>query len=208
MNSPSAILYYVYDPMCSWCWGYKPTWESIKASLGGDVEVRYVLGGLAEDTDVPMPMQMRTQIAEYWRKIESYLGTEFNHDFWTLNEPRRATYPACRAIIAARAQDAEFEMYAAIQNAYYLEAKNPSDNSVLIDIATEIGLDRNRFMRDLTAQETQQALLQEIAFARSIGGNSFPSLFLSKDNAIVELPVDYQHPKVTVSQVRSIMSSS
>ncbi|MGR5501534.1 DsbA family protein [Vibrio sp. DNB22_10_4] len=207
MNSPSAILYYVYDPMCSWCWGYKPTWEAIKASLGGDVEIRYVLGGLAEDTDAPMPLQMRTQIAEYWRKIESYLGTEFNHDFWTLNEPRRATYPACRAIIAARAQDAEFEMYAAIQSAYYLEAKNPSDNSVLIDIATEIGLDRNRFTRDLTAQETQQALLQEIAFARSIGGNSFPSLFLSKGNAIVELPVDYQHPEVTVSQVRSIVTS-
>ncbi|WP_353498468.1 DsbA family protein [Vibrio chaetopteri] len=207
MNSPSLILYYVYDPMCSWCWGYKPTWEAIKASLHDDVEIRYVLGGLAEDTDTPMPLQMRTQIAEYWRKIESYLGTEFNHDFWTLNEPRRATYPACRAIIAARAQDTEFEMYAAIQSAYYLEAKNPSDNSVLIDIATEIGLDRNRFTRDLTAQETQQALLQEIAFARSIGGNSFPSLFLSKGNAIVELPVDYQHPEVTVSQVRSIVTS-
>jgi putative protein-disulfide isomerase len=207
MNSPSLILYYVYDPMCSWCWGYKPTWEAIKASLGGDVEIRYILGGLAEDTDAPMPLQMRTQIAEYWRKIESYLGTEFNHDFWTLNEPRRTTYPACRAIIAARAQDAEFEMYAAIQSAYYLEAKNPSDNSVLIDIATEIGLDRNRFTRDLTAQETQQALLQEIAFAHSIGGNSFPSLFLSKGNAIVELPVDYQHPEVTVSQVRSIVTS-
>ncbi len=207
MNSPSTILYYVYDPMCSWCWGYKPTWESIKASLRSDIEIRYVLGGLAEDTDKPMPMQMRTQIAEYWHKIESYLGTEFNHDFWTLNEPRRATYPACRAIIAARAQGAESEMYAAIQNAYYLKAKNPSDNSVLIDIATEIGLDRNRFMQDLTAQETQQALLQEIAFARSIGGNSFPSLFLSKDNAMVELPVDYQHPEVTVSQVRSVISS-
>lgn len=200
-------LYYVYDPMCSWCWGYKPTWESIKASLRSDIEIRYVLGGLAEDTDVPMPIEMRTQIAEYWRKIASYLGTEFNHDFWTLNGPRRATYPACRAIIAARAQEAEFEMYAAIQNAYYLKAKNPSDNSVLIDIATEIGLDRDRFMRDLTAQETQQALLQEIAFARSIGGNSFPSLFLSKGNTIVELPVDYQHPEVTVSQVRSVISS-
>ncbi|MCP4060185.1 MAG: DsbA family protein, partial [Pseudoalteromonas sp.] len=19
-------LIYVHDPMCSWCWGYKPTW--------------------------------------------------------------------------------------------------------------------------------------------------------------------------------------
>ncbi|MDF4306582.1 DsbA family protein, partial [Vibrio parahaemolyticus] len=23
-------LYYVHDPMCSWCWGYKPTIEKLK----------------------------------------------------------------------------------------------------------------------------------------------------------------------------------
>jgi putative protein-disulfide isomerase len=208
MNSPSPILYYVYDPMCSWCWGYKPTWEAIRTSLSDKVEVRYVLGGLAEDTDVPMPIPMRTQIAEYWRKIESYLGTEFNHDFWTLNEPRRATYPACRAIIAARAQGAELAMYEAIQKAYYLEAKNPSDNSVLVEVATNVGLDVDRFERDLTSAETHQGLLEEIAFARSIGGNSFPSLFLSKGNNILELPIDYQRPEVTVSQVRALDTSS
>lgn len=207
MNSPSPILYYVYDPMCSWCWGYKPTWESIRTSLSGKIDIRYVLGGLAEDTDSPMPMQMRAQIAEYWRKIEGYLGTEFNHDFWALNEPRRATYPACRAIIASRAQEAELDMYAAIQSAYYLEAKNPSDNDVLIKVAADLGLDSEKFARDLTADETHQALLQEIAFARSIGGNSFPSLFLTKGNRVLELPVDYQRPEVTVSQVLALLTS-
>ncbi|MEF1187337.1 DsbA family protein, partial [Vibrio sinaloensis] len=25
-----AKLYYVYDPMCSWCWGYKPTWRAVE----------------------------------------------------------------------------------------------------------------------------------------------------------------------------------
>ncbi|WP_394151469.1 DsbA family protein [Vibrio maritimus] len=208
MNATSPTLYYVYDPMCAWCWGYKPVWDSIRASLSDEVEIQYVLGGLAEDTDQPMPVPMRAQIAEYWRKIESYLGTEFNHDFWTLNEPRRSTYPACRAVIAARAQGAELEMYAAIQRAYYLEAKNPSDNPVLIQLAESIGLDKVKFEQDLTATETHEALLQEINFARSIGGNSFPSLFLVRGTSVIELPVDYQRPEVTLSQVRSIARTS
>ena len=30
MSEEKATLYYVYDPMCSWCWGYKPTWDKVK----------------------------------------------------------------------------------------------------------------------------------------------------------------------------------
>lgn len=208
MNATSPTLYYVYDPMCAWCWGYKPVWDSIRASLSDEIEIQYVLGGLAEDTDQPMPVPMRAQIAEYWRKIESYLGTEFNHDFWTLNEPRRSTYPACRAVVAARSQGAELEMYAAIQRAYYLEAKNPSDNPVLMQLAESIGLDSVKFEQDLTTTETHEALIQEINFARSIGGNSFPSLFLVRGASVIELPIDYQRPEVTLSQVRSITRTS
>ncbi|MBE8572891.1 DsbA family protein, partial [Vibrio sp. OPT46] len=26
-------LYYVHDPMCSWCWGYKPTLDKLKQQL-------------------------------------------------------------------------------------------------------------------------------------------------------------------------------
>ncbi|MFT6977114.1 MAG: putative protein-disulfide isomerase, partial [Shewanella psychromarinicola] len=26
---PNTTLYYVHDPMCSWCWGYRPTWDTL-----------------------------------------------------------------------------------------------------------------------------------------------------------------------------------
>lgn len=54
------ILYYVYDPMCSWCWGYAPTWHKLKAALeGSGVMVKYQLGGLAADSNEPMPLEMQ-----------------------------------------------------------------------------------------------------------------------------------------------------
>ncbi|GAM76629.1 thioredoxin [Vibrio ishigakensis] len=52
---------------------------------------------LAPDSDEPMPMEMRAAIESYWERISGLLGTEFNHDFWRNNTPRRSTYPACRA---------------------------------------------------------------------------------------------------------------
>ncbi|PCD89855.1 DsbA family protein [Vibrio mediterranei] len=200
--SKAAKLYYVYDPMCSWCWGYAPTWNLIKTLLDDQLDIQYVLGGLAPDSNVPMPLEMQTQIASYWRKIESYLGTEFNHDFWTLNTPKRSTYPACRAVLAARKQQSEQDIYRAIQQAYYLEAKNPSESEVLFDLAKQVGLDIEAFRHDFLSAEINQQLSEEIKFARSIGGNSFPSLFLAHDDIIVELPIDYKNPNTTIDLVK------
>ncbi|WP_392339560.1 DsbA family protein [Moritella marina] len=203
MSTVKPKLYYVYDPMCSWCWGYKPEWQKLKQAVTDDVEVVYVLGGLAPDTDEPMPEMMQAQIASYWKKIENFLGTEFNYEFWTDNTPRRATYPACRAILAAREQGAEQAMLSAIQIAYYTQAKNPSVHIVLVDLAKNLGLDIVKFEADLLALKTHQALLTEIRFARSIGGNSFPSLFLVKGDKQVEIPVDYKDAEVTLALIRS-----
>ncbi len=203
--SSTNKLYYVYDPMCSWCWGYKPMWNQIKQALPDEVEIIYVLGGLAPDSDEPMPEIMQQQIASYWKKIENYLGTSFNYDFWSQNIPRRSTYPSCRAVLAARSQGAELAMLDAIQNAYYLQAKNPSDNEVLIDLAKSIDLNMNDFEAEFLGEETQKRLLTEISFARSIGGNSFPSLFVETGTELTELPIDYQDAEKTIMQLKTII---
>lgn len=199
-------LYYVYDPMCSWCWGYKPVWQKISQQLESKIEIQYVLGGLAPDSDQPMPEEMQRQIASYWKKIEDFLGTEFNYDFWQKNTPRRSTYPSCRAVLAARKQGAEQAMLSAIQHAYYLEARNPSDDEVLLSLAANIGLDAAKFEVDFFSAELNKEFLQELEFARRIGGNSFPSLFVATEQGIIELQVDYQSAETTIDQVEQILS--
>ena len=129
------------------------------------MDVRYVLGGLAADTDEPMPEETRSFLQQTWHKIEQRIpGVHFNFDFWEKASPRRSTYPACRAVIAARQFGPEYEalMTAAIQRAYYQEARNPSDDSTLIELAAEIGLDADEFAGVLGDPATQQKLFDEI----------------------------------------------
>ncbi|MBP1152367.1 MULTISPECIES: DsbA family protein [Methylocaldum] len=196
-NRPKAAgpaLLYFHDPMCSWCWAFRPVWQSVRTRLPDAVEIEQFLGGLAPDSAVPMPAEMRENIQDIWRTIErSVPGTRFNFDFWTKCVPRRSTYPACRAVIAARRQGAGFEdaMIFAIQQAYYLQARNPSNDSTLIELAEEIGLDRGRFAADLRHPDTHVELLEEIRWARELGVRSFPTLLLSHDEGYSEMPVDY-----------------
>lgn len=205
-----TTLFYVHDPMCSWCWAYRPVLEQVIQALQGKVEIVDVVGGLAPDTDEIMPKDMQETIQGYWRKIEAQLGTEFNFDFWKKNQPRRATYPACRAVLAAENQggkDAGRAMTQAIQLAYYLRAMNPSEEDTLLQLADEMGLDFDRFMADLESDAVHSALLEEIDFARSIGGSSFPSWFLKVGDVYHSIPVDYESSHTTLALVSELRAT-
>lgn len=188
----NAILYHVHDPMCSWCWGYRRVWDQLRAALPDSIAVVNVVGGLAPDTDEPMPLDMQHTIAGYWHTVAEQTGAEFNFDFWEKCQPRRSTYPSCRAVLAAREQGAEQAMIDAIQQAYYLRAMNPSDASTLIALAGELALHVARFTEDLGSPAIQHALEQDFELRRSIGVNSFPSLVLALGSALIPIDVDYQ----------------
>lgn len=170
-------LYYVHDPMCSWCWGFRPVFEELLSRLPNSITSSRLLGGLAADSSQPMPDEMRVRLQATWREIERRIpNTGFNYEFWTRNTPRRSTYPACRAVIAARTLDPDSEepMILAIQHAYYLEARNPSDDTTLCELAAEIVLDKQRFMSLLSHRSTQRALESEITESQRMGVRSFP----------------------------------
>ncbi len=190
----SAILYYVHDPMCSWCWAFRPSLNALLTELPKQIKIIRLLGGLAVDSDEAMSDETRIYVQGNWRRIEQQVPeTKFNYDFWIRCKPRRSTYPACRAVIAARAQGDEFDllMTLAIQQAYYLQARNPSDISTLIELAVEISLNKDKFTKDIQSLEIDELLQQEIKQSRRLGLNSFPSLLLDTGNQQIRIEPDY-----------------
>lgn len=201
-------LYYVLDPMCSWCWGYRPEWTKLREALPDRVRVLNVLGGLAPDSDQPMTPEMQRRIRGHWRRIRALLGTEFNEAFWDRCQPRRDTYKACRAVVVAAAQKLEEEMIRAIQHAYYLRAMNPSEPEVLARLAFEIGLDPERFRNDLESAATQAEFQRHLDLRHALGVHSFPSLVLDIDGRIEKLPVNYRDHQKTLQNILTLTDTS
>ena len=206
----ATTLFYIHDPMCSWCWGFSSAWQSIREQLPNEIKVETVLGGLAPDSDVPMPEEMKKFLQKTWKNIESVIpGTQFNYDFWSKCKPRRSTYPACRAVIAAREinPELEFDMISAIQKAYYLDVKNPSDTSVLIELAESLGIDKRAFADALKSDAVQQLLEQNIhtfrEFSAALGVSGFPSLVLKLDKGFAVIPIDYNNPNVSLEAIHA-----
>lgn len=200
-------LYYFHDPMCSWCWGFKPTWQELKRRLPADIAVEYVAGGLAPDSDLPMPQEMQAMLQATWRRIQQQLGTEFNFDFWTHCKPRRSTYPACRAVLAAKLQGKEEAMIAAIQQAYYLKAKNPSDVATLVGLASEIGLDVELFEQQLASAAVAELFEQQLALQQQMPISGFPTLVLQHQDRVYPLQLDYLNASTMLQQIERIYAS-
>ena len=163
----------------------------LRENLPAAVTWQNVLGGLAPDNDQPMPEQTRLMVQGHWRQIESSLGTKFNFDFWAENQPRRDTYKACRAVIAASRQGAEEEMIESIQKAYYLRAMNPSEVPVLVELAVELGLDRGLFQADLGSAQTHSELHRQLLLRDKLMVRSFPSLVFEQGSRHKFISHDY-----------------
>jgi len=203
-----TTLIYVHDPMCSWCWGFEPVRAQLFSALAGRVPIRRLVGGLAPDSDAPMPAEMRLGLQQTWRRIQQTIpGTEFNFEFWSKCTPRRSTYPANRAVIAARRQGEEYDepMTNRIQRAYYLEARNPSDNSTLIELAADLGLDVERFAAHLADATTEQMLTAEIRSSRAMWINSFPSLAVVSDAVQNHIALDYTDAQAMLRQIETLI---
>ena len=212
MMKSMATLYYIHDPMCSWCWAFAPVWKKIHKTLPKYIRVIYLLGGLAPDSKATMPIQLQYQIQDYWHSIEKKVpGTQFNYDFWEKCTPRRSTYPACRAVIAARQQnpDTEFKMIQSIQEAYYLQAQNPSLRTTLVNIAKKLALDTVQFSHDLDSDLTQQKLNDEISLSRELSNRGFPDLVLqTQHNYDIQnhpVPFDYLNEKSTLFFIQNTL---
>ncbi len=184
-------LIYVLDPMCSWCWAFRPQLERF-LNAHPELEVKLILGGLAPDSDEPMPAAQRQQIEQIWHRIAEQTGAEFNYEFWQHNTPRRSTYQACRAVIAAgQLANKSSAMVDAIQHAYYQRAMNPSDTSTLVQLAVELGMGEANFTAALVSEAVDNHFQQDLAHARSIGISGFPALVLEVNGAHEALALGY-----------------
>lgn len=201
-------LYYVHDPMCSWCYAFKQTLEKLKKHLDSNIKIVNVVGGLAKHSDEIMPKEMQEKIESIWHEIEEVTGTEFNHDFWKKCAPRRSTYLACQATMLARYENKENEMIEAIQEAYYQKALNPSDATTLINLAKQIGMDEKKFEEDLKSQKIEEDLQNELNFRRSLHVKTFPSLILKYKKELYPINIKYNDYESMLTQIKNMTENT
>jgi putative protein-disulfide isomerase len=203
-------LLYIADPMCSWCWGFAPVLEQVRKTLPENATVRYVMGGLAADSEAPMPEETRQYIQGAWRAVAERTGAQFNWNFWERCVPKRSTYMACRAVITAEQLQAgaASAMFHRIQQAYYCEARNPSESEMLVELAIELGLNGDQFLRDLRSPQIETLLQADFQLRREADCRGFPSLIMRIDGNFEHANSGYDNYPTVAKKLESMFSRS
>lgn len=188
---------YIADPMCSWCYGFSHELKQFLADIPG-AELDIVLGGLRAYNKQIMDADQRTMILSHWEKVRQISGLPF--DMTGLDKPAFIydTEPACRAVVTAKMLTdgmptrINFAVFQAIQQAFYADARDVTDEVVLADVAVKAlntyenseVFDVESFLETLRSAESKDETRQHFQQIQRWGVRGFPMLLLVKEDGL------------------------
>jgi len=184
-NSTAARPHFLYfaDPMCSWCYGFAPIIERLQAHFADRLALRIVVGGLRAGNTTVMRDRDRAYIRSAWERVHDASGQPFDFSFFDRKNFIYDTEPACRAVVAIRERRPEMAlaMMSAIANAFYADNRDVTQNTILAEVAAEVGEDPVTFLKTLIHPELRQKTMQDFLFAQQLNVQGFPCLLVGNE---------------------------
>lgn len=141
----SRSFYYLFDPLCGWCYGAS---AAVAALAGSEaVELKLLPSGLFQDQGArPMDAAFAAYAWANDQRIERLTGQPFSQRYRDKvldNRTQRFdSGPATLALTAVNltAPDREVEALKAIQRARYVEGRDVTQQAVLCEVLRSLGL--------------------------------------------------------------------
>lgn len=186
-----AIMHYIYDPLCGWCYGAEPLVRSMLSV--GKLELKLHGGGLWPQP-TKLPDDMRRYIRQADARIAATSGQPYGDAYLSglLFDPELVleSRPTIAAVLAAEALDKSkaLPMLAGIQHSHYEHGRHVVEAAVLSDIAAECGLDPEAFDAAREAVAVNEHIAETRALMQRVGAAGFPTFVLEHDGDWTTVP--------------------
>lgn len=181
----NAVLHYIYDPLCGWCYGAEPL--VLAASNVDGLALRLHAGGLWPQP-TRLPEQMRQYIKQADARVGQMSGQPYGEPYLNglLFDPELVleSRPVIAAVLAAQALDPDkaLPMLRGIQHAHYERGLHVVREETLKAIAAEIGLDAAAFAAALKQVPVDAHIAESQELMNNVGAQGFPTFVLEIGN--------------------------
>lgn len=185
--APAAVLHYVFDPLCGWCYAAAPLIEAARGVAG--LAVAFHAGGMLTGANRrPITAQWRDFVIPADQRIAQLSGQPFGEAYrdGLLRDTAAVldSEPPTTAVLAAQAVAGRgLDMLHRLQQAHYVEGRRIADAHVLASQAAAIGLDEAAFaaaFAECAGAPTQAHIAQSRQLLARLGGQGFPTLALQR----------------------------
>lgn len=156
----------VTDPACGWSWGTEPKLRRLLWELEGQLDPRWVMGGMARSVGD----SQRERYGRVWLEVAAESGMPLDPRIWSKGGGISSTYPACQGVVAACEQGAEAggRYLRRLREGIFCERKRLDHAEALIAEAGLAGLDVPRFEIDLRSNANAELFGAQLEEARRI----------------------------------------
>ena len=191
-------LLYFSDPMCSWCWGFSPVMKRLKSRFESVIPCATVMGGLHTGESPLLNAEYRDILLHHWREVEAKTGQPFDYESAAPLGSIYNTEPPSRALVLMRSlvPEYEFDYLWALQKAFYQDARDLSEVKVLLELATDRGVEEKVFMQRFDSPTLKMATNMDFQLAREIQARAFPSIVLRAGHDYTFVSVGYQEYEI------------
>jgi predicted DsbA family dithiol-disulfide isomerase len=163
---PVHVRYYT-DPASAVSFANEPALRKLMVAFGADVQITYVMGGLARTIEGDPSPRVRE-----WLDVSQRSGMPIDPRLW-LEGPIQSTYPACMAVKAAAEQSADGVYLRALREGLLCFRRKLDSAEALVGVAREVDLDVERFRVDLESNAIVEAFGADLEATRSLTDERF-----------------------------------
>ena len=190
-------IYYVYDALCGWCYGFSPVMTAFADKHQKEVKVEVITGGMVTGDRIGPIGEVAGYIGEAYKQVENYTGVKFGQPFLKgVLQEGSATFtsiPSSIALMIFKEQAPQDQVAFAAQllKAVYYDGMKPEDSAAYGKLAADFGLDSTNFTAKMSEPKYLKAARKEFALANSMGVNGFPTLILEYNDERVVMARGY-----------------
>lgn len=178
------------DPVCVWCWGSEPFLRKLEARYGEQIKVSFIMGGLVKDirdfydsyNDIGGDAEgSNKQIVRHWLESSERHGMPIRAEGFNLfSNEYPSTYPQNIAYKAAQMEDEELanKFLRRVREATAAEAKLTNRQEVLIELASEVGLNVAKFIERITDGTAEAAFREDLNTLYKYNVHGFPTFLV------------------------------
>ena len=162
------------DPACPASWGAEPSLRKLLVEFADQVELTFVMGGLARELHGDPG-----RLVSDWLAVADRTEMPLDPRVW-YEGPIASTYPACMAIKAAAMQagDRGARYLRTVREGLFCFRRKLDTTEALVEEARSAGLDVERFRIDLGSHATVEAFGSDLEETRANERETLPSLRL------------------------------
>lgn len=203
-------LIYGYDPLCGWCFAFRPTMHAITAAYP-DLPVTVVYGGLVVGARVQPVSASRDYLIKGLAQVARTAGVQAGPNFYN-GLLAQGTYisnsePPCRAVWTMQQlapAPAAYRFADALPQTYYGDGLPLDDEDVLGGLAEAHGTPRDDFVALWQSEAAKQGTQAAFQQARQIGIASYPTLLYQRGNAVGLVARGFATPADAVATVAAL----